>query len=337
MRSTRNDVAKLAGVSSATVSHVINSTKPVSAELKEKVENAILRLHYLPNRLARSMKTNKSMQVGFILSNIENPIYADILKSFEQEADNAGYSVNLFTGYENQEKYFHKAIMNGLDGVLIEPLPNQFSPGFLSRLQENDIRIVLLSNTTIARDHFSLLRNDYTSGIRQGLVHLKSLGHQKIAYLDGLAPSIGNEEMRCAAFNRLCHEMNLAHLVLQSPQETQMTLEAGRDLGPLVHSRLSEFTAVICTNDLLAIGMMTYLKQQGVRLPAELSVIGIDDNIYCPFFEPALTSVRADYRELGKLGFSCLLQDILHDETSDILMPMDLVVRDTTAIPRRAE
>ena len=330
MPATRDDVAKLAGVSSATVSHVINNTKAVSPELRERVLQAVDTLHYIPNRIARSMKTRKSMQVGLVLSNLENPIYADLVQGFEKAAEEHHYTVNIFTAYEGSEHYLHRIINTGLDGVLIEPLPFQVGLQSLSKLLDRDIKMALFSHTQDYGPEVSHIRNDYFSGIQQALIHLKEMGHRTIGYVSGLDPQVGSSEMRYRAFLELTNELSLSGQIIQSPTQTSMNVKAGREIGPQVLSSKNECTALICTNDLLAMGLMTFLLEKGVAIPGSLSVIGIDNNSYSEFLSPKLTTIGTDYFAIGKRAFSTLYADIQGQGPEDILMPMELVVRDST-------
>lgn len=330
MPATRDDVAKLAGVSSATVSHVINDTKAVSPELRERVLKAIDALHYIPNRIARSMKTRKSMQVGLVLSNLENPIYADLVQGFEKAAEEHRYTVNIFTAYEDSEHYLNRIINTGLDGVLIEPLPFQVGLQSLSKLLDRDIKMALFSHTQDYGPEVSHIRNDYYSGIRQALIHLKDLGHHTIGYVSGLDPLVGSSEMRYRAFLELTNELALEGQIIQSPTQTSMNLKAGRELGPQVLESKKGCTALICTNDLLAMGLMNFLLDQGMKIPQSLSIIGIDNNSYSEFLSPKLTTIGTDYFAIGKRAFSTLYSDIQGQGPEDLLMPMGLIIREST-------
>lgn len=334
VKTTRNDVARLAEVSPATVSHVINNTKPVSEDLRIRVEQAIETLNYIPNSIARSMKTNRSMQVGLVLSNMENPIYAEFVKGFEATAALYAYTVNICTGYEDTREYFNKIILNRWDGVLIEPLPRQLKTGIIEQLLDKQIKVVLYNDTGFRDPRCSFLRNDYLGGVQDTMDHLLSLGHRAIAYVTGLSPDVGSSEARYAAYERICAERQLTPIIIQSPEATAMTLRSGYEMGPQVFAQLETFTACICTNDLLAMGIATYLKEQQVQIPRDISIAGIDDNIYCDYFTPRLTSIHVDNYEMGSLAFNILYHDIQHHSAQDRLIPMKLVIRESTAQKR---
>lgn len=331
---TRNDVAQRAGVSSATVSHVVNGTKSVSPALQKRVQDAIKDLHYVPNRIARTMKTQRSMQVGIILSNLENPIYADLLQGFEAAAEAHDYTVNMFTAYENTNRFFSRIITTGLDGVLIEPLPRQVGLERVSQLLTRGIKVALLSHTEDYGTEVSHIRNDYDAGMALGITHLYELGHRRIAYASSFLPSIGAREMRTVAFQRHCAKRNVAAEIIDLPQGTAHNLAAGRLLGEELLRQRHEFTAVVCTNDLIAMGIIAHLHGSSISIPQDLSVLGIDNNIYTEYTSPKITSVGVDYRSAGSQAFSSLIADIKGDAPQDVRMPMNLIVRESTAPPR---
>ena len=120
---TRKDVAKLAGVSTATVSYVLNNTCKVTEETRERVLSAIKELDYKPNMIAKSMSTNKSLQLGIVLDNLANPFFGDIVKGFEIAASEKMYFVNICTGFHNLDNYFDNFIARRLDGIFVAAIP----------------------------------------------------------------------------------------------------------------------------------------------------------------------------------------------------------------------
>lgn len=335
MKATRADVAKLAGVSTATVSNVLNSTKPVSPELAVKVNRAVEALSYAPNQIARTMKTNQSMEVGLLLSNLENPIYSDLVKGFEQEAQLFHYSVNICTTMDDPELFTRKIIANAWDGILIEPIPNQYYVDMLRRITDNGVKVALFSHTDFNFNNLSLIHNDYDKAMLDIVSYLKELGHTSIAYIDGLGPIAGSHEMRNTSFRKHCADLGVRSTVIFPESQTAMTLDAGYLLGPLVLQDIDQFTAIIATNDLLAIGISSFLQEQGIDIPHTLSIVGFDDNLYCKYYTPKLSSVHADFLQLGKLCFTCLYDDITGKGSSNYTMPMKFIPRLSTTRPRK--
>jgi DNA-binding LacI/PurR family transcriptional regulator len=334
MRATREDVAKLAGVSTATVSNVLNGTKPVSLKLEKKVIHAVEALGYATNKIARTMKTNQSFEVGLLLSNLENPIYSEFVKGFEQAAQQQKYSVSICTAMDDPELFTRKILSNVWDGVLIEPIPNQYYQNMFRKISENGVKIALFSHTDFDFDNISLIHNDYDSAMRDILTYLKSLGHISVAYVDGLGPIAGSHEMRNASFRSHCNSMGLRHTIIYPEVLSALTLESGYSLGPVIERGLTQFTAIITTNDLLAIGISTYLQEHGIAIPQDLSIVGFDDNLYCKYCSPKLSSVHADFFELGKLGFLCLYDNIIGKGIKSYTIPMQFIPRQSTARPR---
>lgn len=334
MKATRSDVAKLAGVSTATVSNVLNNAKPVSPELAEKVARAVEALSYSPNKIARTMKTNQSMELGLLLSNLENPIYSDLVKGFEQEAQLFDYTVNICTDMGDPESFTKKIIANAWDGILIEPIPSQYYVDMLKHITDNGVKVTLFSHTDFNFKNLSLIHNDYDNAMLEVLIYLQKLGHSSIAYIDGLGSIAGSHEMRNTSFRKHCNTLGIKSTVIFPESQTPMTLDAGYLMGSLVMQNINQFTAIITTNDLLAIGISTYLQEQGIEIPTSLSIIGFDDNLYCKYCTPKLSSVHADFFNLGKLAFTCLYDNITGKGISKYTMPMKFIPRQSTTRPR---
>lgn len=332
MSVTRNDVARRAGVSTATVSHVLNKTKYVSPDLEKAVWEAVKELGYKPNRIARSMKTQQTMQVGILVDNLVNPIYAQFIQGFEEKALEKEYFVNVCTSRERISEYFDIFIQSGLDGVLLETLPGRYAEENIHRLLDAGIKVLMFSHYGLLNNKISTIENDYTQGMALAIAHLKDLGHENIAYLNGLGGDSDRYDLRRSAYASAMKSAGLEHKskIIDSESITPMTLEAGYQLGKTVMEKLDEISALICTNDLLAFGVIHYLQENDKSVPDDLSVIGFDDNIHCDYFTPRLTSIHASYTTLGSRAFELLYRDIRENENGYYLNPLELKIREST-------
>ena len=182
MKATRTDVAKLAGVSTATVSNVLNDPDKVKDETIERVTAAIRQLNYRPNMIARSLSTRRTMQIGIVLEDIRNPYYGEIVEHFEDAAREKGYFVNICTGIKNLDHYFDNFITRGLDGAFVAALPYKFDMDRLYNLVEHDIRVTISGNTNAELRRVSMIENDYITAMREAMRYLADLGHKNIAY-----------------------------------------------------------------------------------------------------------------------------------------------------------
>lgn len=190
MKSTRKDVAKLAGVSTATVSYVMNKNRSISKETTEKVLQAVETLNYKPDMIARSMTTNETMQLSIVLDSISNPFYGEIVHGFENAANANGYFVNICTGFNSLDEYFENFILRRIDGVFVAAMPFRFNVEKLYKLVENGIRVVVSGNVEADMKLVSSIENDHITAMDEAVTYLYGLGHRNIAYLSGLSRNL---------------------------------------------------------------------------------------------------------------------------------------------------
>ena len=182
MKVTRADVAKLAGVSTATVSYVLNGSRNISERTRKCVLDAVERLNYKPDMIARSMTKNETMQLSLMINDITNPFYSEIVMGFEAAAIEKGYFVNVCTGYKDINNYLENYIARRIDGVFVVAVPHKFDLGKLYDLTENGIKVVVSGNTEVDHKKVCSIENDYQTGMKEALNYLRSLGHERIAY-----------------------------------------------------------------------------------------------------------------------------------------------------------
>lgn len=341
-RVTRKDVARLAGVSTATVSYVLNKSQKVPEATAARVMAAVEELSYRPNLVARSLVTNRSHQLAIVLNNIANPIYADLILGFENEAIQAGYFVNICTGNRNLDDYLEHFASRQIDGLFIEALPYKFHSEKIAHLLDAGIRMVFYGNIGIDPKSTSMVETDYLEAMEIGVSFLAGLGHERIAYVSGLTKNQTSDrriEGYCAAMDR--HGLDFGDELLISPRtNTDTEIRDGAELTRRLLTstkRTSErpasgkgVTAIIATNDLMAIGAIQAIKAAGLRVPQDISVLGIDDASIATLCEPALSTLALDFRDIGKRAFQMLLADITSETKGYYLNRVHLVERDST-------
>jgi LacI family transcriptional regulator len=330
-----NAVAKLARVSIATVSRTINHVPTVNAQMAKRVWDAIQELNYFPNTQARALVSGRSKLLGLIVSEITNPFFPELIQGFEDVAVESGYEILVSsTNYDpnRMSLCIRRMLERNAEGVAImtfgieEPLLDQLV-----------IRNVPIVTVDVGPDRpgFSLLKVDYRHGIRQGVQHLAALGHRKIGFISG-PKRLHSAQSRLTAFTTSLVECGI------SPDpvwllEGDHTLEGGIAAMERLLGSGKIPTAIMCSNDMTAIGVLHKVYRAGLRVPDDLSVIGFDDIQMARTTIPPLTSIhmsRLDIARAAVLALRSHLEGTQPDREHKI--DTYLVVRETTGYPQGA-
>lgn len=276
------DVAKLAGVSVATVSRCLNGTATVSPDAQARIENAIAALDFSPNRLARALKTDHTRLIMMVVPDIGNEFYARQYKVVQSIGDANGYAIMLYNSNEsaeNEQKAFEMARTHRCDGMLL------FSVFDTERLMPkiNTLRIPVMHTPSLR------LELDYEIGIYKTTKHLISYGHKDILYVGGSSLSCVNLQ-RSNGFVRAMDEAGLAYN-RRDWFEMDFTLEAGFKAGCYVSTLNKKPTAICAANDQLAIGILRAFLERGIRVPEDISITGMDNVEYAALMNPPLTTI----------------------------------------------
>lgn len=334
MKVTRSDVAKLAGVSTATVSYVLNGSRSMSDKTKKIVMDAVKQLNYKPDMIARSMTKNETMQLSLMINDITNPFYSEIAVGFETAAIEKGYFVNICTGYKDINNYLDNYIARRIDGVFVVAVPHKFDLNKLYDLTENGIKVVVSGNTEVDLKRVSSVENDYAAGMGDAVAHLCQLGHKRIAYLSGLSRKHkfdGKIEGYLAAMER--HGLDCGEELLfegKAPYSTKVE-DGYAGAGEMIASG-KEFSAVICTNDVMAMGAVSAFEDAGLRVPSDVSVMGFDDILFARAWRPAITTMAVSKYEIGRKAFELLYTNIKKGHTGYYLSRLELKARASTGI-----
>jgi LacI family transcriptional regulator/LacI family repressor for deo operon, udp, cdd, tsx, nupC, and nupG len=336
---TIDDVAKLAGVSKATVSSVMNRKPNVSAETSERVMEVIRKLNYQPDRIARSLSVKKTQSIGIVVKQIDNPYFTKIIRGVFSFMSEREYTVLLGSSElspAKERKSVETLLRQQVDGLILSPLQG---PGadlsYLSGWIQDQGPLVLLEKVPNLAVNVVDIQN--AKAAVQAVEYLIRLGHRRIAYYAGPGYSMHNQE-RLSGFQQAMMKYGL-------PVLEGFVSEAGvyiEDGFRAAHRQFSESgekpTAIFCFNDLVAIGAMNALSGLGFRVPEDASVIGFDDIEFCESVKVPLSSVRVPAFEMGRAAAELLLKQIEdHGENARETVELDatLVLRDSCAIPKQ--
>lgn len=326
---TRYDVAKISGVSSATVSHVINNTKYVSPELKERVLQAINKLDYKPNIVARSLVTKSTKHVGILVNDITNPYYGEIAQGMEEIAQQNGYMVSLCMASGNADSYISSIMQRQMDGLFIATVCNKFSREQIQQLSNMNVKIV--------NDQYSIGSSvyfNYSGAIDNLVKYFADMGHKRIGLLSGL--DIKSNDPRYKNYKDAVQKYGLDsddNLVVEGMFPYNTDFYSGYEAMKKLLNRVTRVTAVMTTNDYMAFGAMKAIKEAGLRIPEDISIAGCDDVFLSECVDPQLTTIRVPKKEMGRQGMYLILNEINKKTTASIELVADLVIRKSTGSP----
>lgn len=323
------DVAKQAGVSKSTVSRVLNLSSSVDPYTRRRVLQAARELNYYPNASARRLARGRSEFFGLLISDIENPVFPEMIKSFENAAASKGYDLLLCTtNYDahRMQTAVRRMIENEVRGVAI--MTSSASEEVAQQLALRQIATVVI-DLEVSQRYIGSVTIDYNSGVSQAIEHLAQLGHEKIAFIAGPDERRSARRYRETVLRILSEQgMRLERIV-----DSDQTLEGGRSAVRKISQDSQSPTALICINDLTAIGAVTALQEAGIGVPRHVSVLGCEDIYMARFVNPPLTTVRLDRTNLGEMAFDVLEKMSLGEQRSGVrsILQTQLIVRGSTA------
>ena len=325
-RVTLHDVAREAGVSIKTVSRVINEESVVGETTRAGVQQAIDRLGYQPNELARSLKGSRSRTIGLIIADISNPFSADLCKEVEKVARNRGYSVILCASAEDaatENEYVELLIQRRIDGLLLVPAPGNHDR--LSRESEAGLPMVALDRPVEGTDTDTVLTESRRSA-RLATEHLVSHGHRRVAFV-GDDERIYTARQRLAGYLDTMEEAGPDPLYRLGAGDIASAAEATRDLLSVE----SPPTALFAGNSLITAGILRALEEGGIRPPQNISLVGFEDTELLSSLRPRLTFVRQPSKEMGRRAAELLFQRIDAEDLplQHIVLPTEFVIKES--------
>jgi len=323
------EVARRAGVSTATVSRVLNGIDVVRTATKERVLRAAADLEYHPNLHARTLAGGKSRTIGMIASNIENPFFLDIYMALEDSAHARGYEVVIAnTGYDSHQLARCVSLMIGRRVAGLAVVVSEMDQSLISQLKRAGIPAVFYDVGPV-EDRLFNIRVDYRHGIQAVVAHLHSLGHRRFAFA-GHHSSLGPTSERESAFVdavQACSPAATHFSVLATD-----SLDGGRRAASDILSSGFSPTAIVCVNDFMAAGVLRELNRRGIRVPADISVTGFDNIQLSEYLTPPLTTVHIPRARIGKLALEILVQTLPRPESPPVetVIEPELLIREST-------
>lgn len=331
MAVTIKDIARAAGVSHSTVSRALKGDPRISRETTERIRRLAEEMGYRPSAVAQSLVTRQTRTIGLVVTFISDPFIDRIVDGIEDQATQAGYSVFLSASHADPERElavvetFHR---RRVDGVIV--LASRVGHLYAERLDELGVPIVLINSQAEGEYLYSVAADD-RQGARLIVEHLIELGHRRIGYI-GCTFRPPSSRRRWAGYRDALEAAGIPYdpdLVVVP--DTHQDVESGRlGLRALLEQGV---TAVFCYNDRTAIGAMLEARERGIPIPHSLSVAGFDDIEASWYVTPPLTTVHQPRLEMGRRATQMLLDLLEERPVSDVLLPCQLIVRESTAPP----
>ena len=329
---TIQDVAKRAGVAPITVSRVVNNNGYVSEEKRRRVEAAVLELHYIPNALGPSLRSKRTQTLAVVLSDITNPFWTTVARGIEDTANLNGYHLiigNTDESLEKQNDYLTFLMKKQVDGFLV--VPASLSP--LTLLTDRQIPLVVLDRR-IPGDDVDSIRCNSVGGAYQLTQHVLGLGHKSIAIISG-------RQDHSTALDRV-HGARLAVEEAGVDDATlkvywgEFTQASGYDYTKQLLQADPRPTAIFATNNFIAIGVMQCLRERGLDVPGDISVVAFDDLPIAITIDPFFTVAAQPAYEMGKRATQLLLARLAGDVSTkpqEIVLPVEIIVRKSSGKP----
>jgi LacI family transcriptional regulator len=330
MRPTIYDIARLAGVSTATVSKVFNQTGNISEKTRRRILEISKELNYQPNVLASALNGKKTFSLGLLIPDMVNPFFAELARHVEDRAQELGFNLiicNTDNDMKKEIKYIQLLRQKSVDGIIVAT--GVRNDEFLKELIDQRVPIALVAREMSVLSTSTVLVDDFAGGYN-ATRHLIELGHRRIAVI-AESMSVSSSKERVRGYRHALEEAELRYdeeLVLTS----DFSIESGRVTALAILQRPSRPTAIFACNDLLAIGALQAAKELGIRVPDDLSVVGFDNTILASITDPPMTTVAQPIRAMGHQVVDLIVAEINEESTVKqrvVLLP-ELIIRQST-------
>lgn len=329
-RPTLKHVAEKAGVSLGMAGRVLGNYGSYSEATKEKVMDAARALNYTPNVIARSLRTQLTKTIGVLISDITTFFWTTLVRGIQDKAAKAGFSVILCNSDEesaNEQLYLSTLFERNVDGFIVSPTPHNHS--YLKRLARSMVPIVLVDRG-VKGLRVPTIKTDNKTGAYEAVKHLIELGHDRIAIITGI-PGVETSEERFAGYRQALRDGGIPlrkTLIKEGFFQKDQAFTATEEL--LRMKRIP--SAIFVSNEPMVSGCILALKERGLRIPQDISVIGFDDPVWTSYMDPPLTTVSQPSYTMGILAFDYLLAQISNNEKdrkylNDVILKPTLVIR----------
>ncbi|MDK2886854.1 MAG: LacI family transcriptional regulator [Thermosipho sp. (in: thermotogales)] len=323
-RPSIKEVAKKAGVSISTVSRVLNNSAPVSESLRKKVETAVKELGYLPSNIAKSLRKGKTKTIGFILPDITNPFFANIVRGAEDYLRRKGYALILCNSDQDKEQeiqLLETLISKHIDGLLFTGT-GSFNSLLVEKIKKG-LKVVFLDRI-IEGINSSYVVIDNMKGMNLLLDFLVKSGHRNFVFINGNKETF-SAKIRYEAFIEKMKKENLKY----KHYFTNFSYEAGYKFARKMKIMPD---VIVCGNDLIAYGVIDAIEEMGYKVPDDVSVTGFDDIPFSKHFKPPLTTVRQPMYKMGEKAAELLLKIIEENKflNKGMVLEPELIIRNST-------
>ena len=330
LRRTSRDIAAAAGVSQATVSNVLNRPEIVAEETRERVHAAIRKLNFVVNDSARTLRAGRSRTIGVIALDLTNPFWGEVTRGVSDAARARGYTVLLGSSGETvagEETLLRTFEEHRVNGVLVSAVDLQSAA--IDSLNRRGITVVLLDEPDTTGRHSSVSL-DQAAGARLIGEHLLTGGHRRIGFIN-VSHEIWWSRERLRGLREAIHAAGLdPGDVITEITIATMTAQAAEPAISELLSRTPDATAVVCVNDMVALGALKRLRDLKLSIPGDMSVVGFDDSYFSALLSPALTTVRQQPYLLGKTAASLVIDHDAAKPIETIVYQPELIIRDST-------
>ncbi len=322
------DVAKAAGVAPITVSRVINNSDNVNAVTRDRVQKAIEELHYVPNTLAKSLRSKQSHTLALILSDITNPFWTTVARGVEDAAAERGFHTILCNTDEDPAKeatYLNLLLQRRVDGVIIAPTTNDKTR--LASLAHQQVPCVLIDRRVV-EFKADVVYGDSREGARLLVEHLLNLGHERIALING-PNSISSAEDREAGYRAALRQHRISvdeTLILRG----DFKQDSGCQLTRQIVHLSPRPTAVFAANNFMALGALQALRETGLRIPEDMALVCMDDIPHASAIDPFLTVAVQPAYEMGATAARLLIERLTAQRqlrSREVILPLTLIIR----------
>lgn len=322
---TIREVAKLAGVSPATVSRVMNGTANVDDEKRDRVLDAIEKTGFQPNQLARALFKNSSGLVGLIVPNIDNPFFSELARIIEEEAFNRGYHIVLCSSGNNTDKEQSNIRMLSqmkADGIILITNGEHTE----QMLQEVDMPVVVVDRHMTDGGEIAFIESDHYRGGLLATQHLYDCGCKNIVCLRG-PQEFASGRLRFKGYKDVCKKYKLNEMYI----DTEYSYESGLKSAELLLEKYPDVDGIVAANDIVAISTYKVLKSNGKRIPEDIQLVGFDDIRFSSLMTPELSTIRQPVSKMGKLAVD-IICNYAEDKPyeKEYILDVELIQRKTT-------
>jgi LacI family transcriptional regulator, galactose operon repressor len=329
------DIAEKAGVSVMTVSKVMRDAPDISAATKARVRALAQQMGYVPDSQAQGLRTRTTKLFGLVISAMTNPIFARVVMAIEERAHELGYEVILchtLNIAEREDTAIRRLISRRVDGLFISPVYRMGpTAAIYHELQRCAIPTVVLGHLAPFCSQFVNIETDDIQASFVATQHLLELGHKRVAFLAGPQVSPWAQE-RFEGYRHALREANIEvddRLVFNAGS----TIEEGEKAALQMLNEAADATAVLAVNDLVAVGAATIFLNQGIRIPADLSIVGFGNVLMSEYFRVPLTTIRQPKYRMGVAAVNSMLRLLRGERPEPVRLTAEIVVRSSTAAP----